>query len=154
MAHGRFLSKPENTGLVLCSDGVPTFKSSKGSLWPVYLMVTSIPPHKRNRVDNLIVAALWYGHVKPPMNLLLQPILETISSIEKDGISHKEVVIRAKLMQAVFDLPAKSSATCTKQFNGEYGCFYCVQKGEIYKRARIYPPTTDCALRTSIQMSY
>ncbi len=88
------------------------------------------------------------------MNLLLQPILESISCIERDGIPHKEIVIRAKLMQAVFDLPAKSAATCTKQFNGEYGCFYCLHKGEIYNRARIYPPqaTTDFVLRSSSQM--
>ena len=58
MAMDQFLSKAENAGLVLCSDGVPAFKSSKGSLWPVYLMVTSIPPQKRTRVNNLIVAAL------------------------------------------------------------------------------------------------
>ena len=38
MATDQFLSKAENAGLVLCSDGVPAFKSSKGSLWPVYLI--------------------------------------------------------------------------------------------------------------------
>ena len=45
MERNEFLSAEQNTGLVLCSDGVPVFKSSKGSLWPVYIMVTSIPPH-------------------------------------------------------------------------------------------------------------
>lgn len=54
MANGDFLSTAENTGLILCTDGVPVFKSSKGSLWPVYLMVTSIPPHLRTKVIALL----------------------------------------------------------------------------------------------------
>ncbi len=44
-----------------------------------------------------------------------------------------------------------SSATNTKQFNGEYGCLYW---GEIAhnKRARIDPPTAEHLLRTPEQM--
>ena len=45
MLNGGFLSKAENVGLILCSDGVPVYRSSRGSLWPVYLMLTSIKPH-------------------------------------------------------------------------------------------------------------
>ena len=156
MADNGFLSKPENTGLILCSDGVPVFKSSKGSLWPIYLMVSSIPPHQRTRTDNLIIAALWYGPVKPDMNVLLQPVLENISHLHHNGIpiksSNSTVHLRPKLLAAVFDLPARSAATNTKQFNGEYGCFYCLDKGEIYNRARIYPPTDTHVLRTDEDM--
>lgn len=59
MTSGGSLAMSDSTGLILCSDGVPVFKSSKGSLWPVYLMVTSIPPQERTKVQNLIVAALY-----------------------------------------------------------------------------------------------
>lgn len=155
MSKEGFLSKAEHTGLVLCSDGVPVFKSSKGSLWPVYLMVTSLPPQQRVRAENLIVAGLWHGHTKPEMDVILQPILDDISSLKKNGIiveSGASVRLRPMLLMAIFDLPAKASATNTKQFNGEYGCFYCLDKGEVCNRARIYPPNTDCTLRNHEQM--
>lgn len=80
---GRFLSIPQNTGLVLSTDGVPIFKSSKGSLWPVYLMFTSIAPHLKTKVENLIVAFLWFGPTKPNMNCMLKPILQSISQLEE-----------------------------------------------------------------------
>uniref|UniRef100_A0A1X7TR45 Uncharacterized protein n=1 Tax=Amphimedon queenslandica TaxID=400682 RepID=A0A1X7TR45_AMPQE len=155
MSEGGFLSCPENTGLALCSDGVPVYKSSKGSLWPVYLMVTSIPPQKRMKVDNLIIAALWHGPTKPSMDLILQHVLASISHLENNGISYSpNVVIRAKLLMAIFDLPAKSSVTNTKQFNGEYGCLYCEEKGEVCNRARIYRPNPDMQLRDSERMKH
>ena len=47
------LVTPDGVGLILSSDGVPVFKSSKGSLWPVYLMVTNISPQDRVKMDNL-----------------------------------------------------------------------------------------------------
>ena len=154
MKSGGFLSCSDNSGLVLSTDGVPVFKSSKGSLWPVYLMITSIPPHQRMRMDNLIVAALWFGPSKPDMKALLHPILENISSINIHGIAvpGSRRQIRMKLILGIFDLPARAAATSTKQFNGEYGCLYCLDKGKIHNRARIYPPDDDHTLRTSTQM--
>uniref|UniRef100_A0A1X7TD72 Uncharacterized protein n=1 Tax=Amphimedon queenslandica TaxID=400682 RepID=A0A1X7TD72_AMPQE len=53
---------------------------------------------------------------------------------------------------AIFDLPAKAAATNTKQYNGEFGCFYCLDRGKYYNRARIYPPSDDHVLRTSDEM--
>ena len=53
---------------------------------------------------------------------------------------------------AIFDLPAKAAATNTKQYNGEFGCFYCLDKGKIHNRARIYSPDEQHILRTSEQM--
>ena len=86
MSSGSFLSSPGNTGLILCTDGVPVFKSSKGSLWPVYLMVSSIPPEHRTKVENMLVAALWFGPHKPQMDCLLDPTLKNISALNKNGI--------------------------------------------------------------------
>ena len=151
-----FLSVPENTGLVLCSDGGPVFNSSKGSLWPVYLMVTSIPPWQRVKVDNLIIAALWHGPTKPNMDIIFQPILHKISELEtkRTIVSLSPVkILRAKLLLAVFDFPARSSATNTKQFNGEYGCLYCFEKGEMHNGARIYRPALNVELRTNNSMN-
>lgn len=152
---GGFFSKPENTGLIVSSDGVPVFKSSKGSIWPIYLTVMSIPPYLRSRVDNMIVAALWYGPVKPNMDVILHPILKKITEFHDIGILLPSgLVMRPKLLMGVFDLPAKSAVTNTKQFNGKYGCFYCLDEGEVHNRARIYPPTGKHELRTTERMRY
>ena len=157
MSPGNFLSIPQSTGLVLSTDGVPIFKSSKGSLWPIYLMLTSIPPQLRNKVENLVVASLWFGPTKPSMNCMLQPILQSISHLEKGIVvqqtsSSQPITLRAKLVMGIFDLPARAAATNTKQFNGEYGCFYCVDKGEMHNRARIYPPNDKHDIRSHEQM--
>ena len=149
MKDGGFLTCSENVGLILCTDGVPVFKTSSGSLWPVYLAVTSIKPENRMKMKQVIVAALWHGPTKPVINIVLQPILDSIESIKCQGIPIGDKVLRAQLVMAVFDLPAKAAATNTKQFNGEYGCFYCIHPGEIYERTRVYPPcAAGYALRT------
>lgn len=119
------LAAPDGIGLVSSSEGVPVFKSSKGSLWPVYMMLTNISPRQRVKREILIVAALWFGPTKPNMDILFQPILSSISSFRKDGISVQSSVLRPMVVMGVFDLPAKAAATNTKQFNGKHGCFYC-----------------------------
>ena len=42
-------------------DGAPVFKSSKTSIWPIYLIVTELPYKQRNK-ENMILASLWYGN--------------------------------------------------------------------------------------------
>ena len=87
-----FLSKPEHTGLILNSDGAPIFKSASHSIWPVYLSVTSFPPKVRMNARNSILAGVWFGPSKPPMHVILDPVLQTIKEIKENGISTATIV--------------------------------------------------------------
>lgn len=82
-----FLFVPDNTGLILSADGVPVFKSAHGSLWPVYLVATAIPPEHRTKVQNMIVAALWHGPCQPIMDHILSPVLKSINALKEQGIT-------------------------------------------------------------------
>lgn len=152
MQHGGFLTIPENTGLILCSDGIQLFKSSKQAIWPVLLLVTSLPPGIRMNMENVIVAGLWQGPTKPPMNVILAPVLEKIQHLRTHGIiAHTPnglKTIRATLLMSVFDLPAKAAATNFVQFNGYYSCTYCLDKGEYVSHCHIFPPSADHLPRT------
>ena len=53
--------------LVLITDGAPIFKSSKFSIWPVWVQIFNLPPVLRSSFCNLCL--LVYGTVK--QNLIL-----------------------------------------------------------------------------------
>ena len=42
-----FLRSPNNISLTLNTDGVAVFKSSKASLWPVWVVINELPPAER-----------------------------------------------------------------------------------------------------------
>ena len=63
---------------MLSTDGISLFKSSPADLWPVYLVILNLPPDVRMNAQNVVLAGLWYGSKKPPMNLLLEPIMEKL----------------------------------------------------------------------------
>ena len=157
MRPGNFLSTPEHTGLLLNTDGVPLFNSSKASLWPVYLAISNLPPALRMNLDYLMLAGVWCSPTKPPMDILLTPILKSISKLASTGIATETIegmkVVKGKLLVGIFDLPAKACAANMKQFNGKYGCTYCTDEGDVIGRnTRIYPPDAPHISRTTSQM--
>lgn len=95
--------------------------------------------------QNFVLAGLWYGSKKPPMHLLLKPIMQKLDQLYTLGVAiqtpHGLITYRAKLELAIFDLPAKASVLCAKQFNGKYGCSVCLHCGEYSERSHVYPPT-------------
>lgn len=152
MQPGEFLSVPEHTGLILCSDGVPLFKSSKQALWPILLAVTSLPPGIRMNRDNIILAGVWQGPVKPPMDKILLPVLEKLEELKQHGIEvatpNGTKTVKTCLLMGVFDLIAKAMATNFVQFNGYYGCTYCFDKGVHISRRHLYYPSERHQPRT------
>ena len=97
------------------------------------------------KADNIILAGVWIGPHKPSMKLLLQPVMDDLNCLCRDGLTvmlpKGSEDFKAKLVFAVFDLPAKASVLNCKQFNGKYGYSVCYHPGlHLSNGARIYPP--------------
>ena len=81
-----FFSVPEHTGLIMNTDGIPVFKSSKSSLWPVLLSVTSLPPALCMNKDYIQLAGVWFGPAKPPPAIILPAVLDELRHLHSVGI--------------------------------------------------------------------
>ena len=130
--------------LLVSTDGVPLYKSSTVSLWPVSFIILNLPPTIRMNSENIILSGFWVGS-KPIMRLLFAPILDNLSQLESSGLEIRtsSVIhyIFVKLAMGIFDLPAKAAVLNAKQFNGKYGCSVCMHPGNrLSNNSRIYPP--------------
>ena len=128
------LSNPNNISFTWNTDGIPVFKSSKCSLWPIYLSINELHVKQRMRRENMIFAGLWYGESKPNFLLFTKPLLRDLKMLENEGIDvpvhGKMVRSKAFLLYGCADLPAKSAVMNMNQFNGAFSCFTCLQPGE------------------------
>ena len=135
------LSDPNNVSLTWNTDGVPLFKSSSFSLWPLYFIVNELPYKKRIRRENMIFAGLWFGTNKSQMLTFFLPFYEGLSKLETEGVNvtipgetvcsfnSKVIVIYGRC-----DLPAKCMVCNTVQYNGFYGYCKCKNPGRTVKR--------------------
>ena len=75
----------EHLGAFFNTDGIQPFKSSRLTIWPIYIALSSLPPSIRMNRDNLITVALWVGS-KPPMHLLLKPLKQIMKRLSTTGV--------------------------------------------------------------------
>ena len=134
-ASGGILNAWNNLSLTWNLDGVPIFKSSKFSLWPLYLIVNELPYRLRVLKENTLFAGLWFGETKPNMQLFLKPLVKELSVLESSGVTVKSplypqpFVSKIILLAGTCDLPAKCLVLNSVQFNGYHGCSKCLQPG-------------------------
>ena len=128
------LSNPNNISFTWNTDGIPVFKSSKFSLWPMYLIINELDIKYRSRKENMIFAGLWFGETKPVFARFTEPLLRDLKTLETDGIdleiNGKTVTSKAFMLYGCADLPARSSVLNMNQFNGQCSCVKCLQPGE------------------------
>ena len=101
--------------------------------------------------ENIILAGLWYGPAKPPMKLLLEPLMNRLEPLTSSGMT-VDTPEGFTTMMGIFDLPAKAAVLYSKQFNGEYGCSLCTHPGQcLSSGARVYlPQKYDARTHTSV----
>lgn len=153
---GEFLSSsfPANVSFIMNTDGVAIFRSSKVSMWPIWLVVNELPPELRFSKSHMLLAGLWYAEEKPTMTSFLRPLVEEISILHKEGIlvNTPDGPLRscAILLCTTLDLPAKASVANMKQWNGEYGCSVCLDPGDntVCSTSRSWGSNPDNILRT------
>jgi hypothetical protein len=122
-------------------DGLPLFKSSHLSVWPILCSVSGdvqITP---------FCVAIYSGLKKPNDLEFLREFLAEAKGLIADGFNINGVHVRVRLSCIVCDAPAKAFVKGIIQFNGKYGCDRCVQKG-TYSDGRMLFLHSDAELRT------
>jgi len=51
----------QNISLLWNTDGVPVFKSSNFSIWPLYSVINKLPFSEHTKRENMIFTGLWFG---------------------------------------------------------------------------------------------
>ena len=77
------LNSGNNISFLFNTDGVPVFKSSKVSIWPLFLVINELPYEKRMAKENMIFAGLWFGDKKPAMATYLKPFYDKLQLLDK-----------------------------------------------------------------------
>ena len=134
-------------------DGIKVFTSSKFTLWPVLLFITSLPPHLQMNKDYILLAGVWFGPQKPP-TIIVSSVLKELQYLHTVGLDISistpdgRKQIRMKLLLTVCDLPAKSMVLNQKQYNGYYSCNFCLDRGVSIGRRIVSLPTETHITRT------
>ncbi|CAL1685139.1 unnamed protein product [Lasius platythorax] len=155
-----FLSDPRNISFSWYTDGIPVFKSSKISIWPVYLTINELPFNERKKRENTLLLGYWFDDKKPHMNFLIykfrQELEQIFEGIKINLPDNNNIIVRGIVLMGICDLPAKSECLNFIQFNGDFGCPSCLCKGErvpILPKGfvHVYPYNDQLQLRTSQQ---
>ena len=67
--------------VVVSSDGAPLIKSRKFNIWPLMCFLVELPPHERYKFENILLAGLWFGKLKPNVPLFLKSFTNEISNL-------------------------------------------------------------------------
>ena len=128
------------------TDGVPVFKSSKFSIWPLFLTINEVKPDERK--EYILLHSLWFGMQKPVMSTFLKPFVEDMNFLHTTGVTWtdrtgKEKTTRCFPLLASVDSVARAPLQGVKQFNGKFGCGFCLHPGVVVPKGngavRAYP---------------
>ena len=140
------LADPHNISFTWYTDCISIYRSSKFSIWPLYLIINELPFDERTKKENIILAAMWFGEEKPIPNLLLEPLVPSIMELRQGidvNIPNTEIPlhVRGIIICGTCDLPAKALFLNMNQYNGRFGCQKCKIQGKylLESRVRVYP---------------
>ena len=124
-------------------DGIPLFKSSNKSLWPILCAIQNLKP--------VIVfpVALTLGESKPKDLDFLSDVIQEVKDLQIHGLHDTELskAFHIHVQAFVCDAPAKAFVKSVKQYSGYHGCDKCAQRG-VWKGRMTYPEVENLELRT------
>ena len=67
----------------------------------------------RMKADIIFPCGLWHGPTKPPINKLLDPVLQALHQLTVSGVQMNPpdgvCTVNVKVVKGLFDLPAKAA---------------------------------------------
>ncbi|KAJ8050003.1 hypothetical protein HOLleu_03009 [Holothuria leucospilota] len=131
--------------ITLNCDGVPLYKSSQTSFWPIQFIINELP--KDQRAKNVILCGVWVGNSKPRIDLFFKPFVDELKKLGNEGFQWQDEtgLHTSRVYCAVVscDAVARCLLQNFHQFNGSFGCGTCLHEGEMVQRGdgftRVYP---------------
>jgi len=105
------------------------------SVWPIQLMLNELPYHEQR--ENIILVGLWFSPTKPDMNTFLSPFVQELCKLQSEGIDiqllghNSPTNFKIYTLISSVDSVARPMIQRIKQFNGKFGCSYCLNEGVI-----------------------
>lgn len=109
-------------------DGLPIYKSSNLSFWPILCKIHKIVP------PPVFTVAIFCGKSKPPLNGFFKKFIEEINLLQKNGLKVDNKIIKINIRSFLCDTPARSFIKCVTAHNGYFGCDKCIDKGNYFNR--------------------
>ena len=109
--------------------GIPVFNSNNFQIWPIQCQIIELSP--KDRQANICIPCLWFGKSKPNMIKFLTAFVAELKDLEQTGIKWMDSVhqLKLNLLLCSSDSVAHPLMRNTKQFNGKYGCDFCLHTG-------------------------
>lgn len=108
---------------------------------PIFIMINELPPVVR--MQNLLVAGLWFGVQKEKLDLFLPPVVDHIKKLGERGFCLKfgdEVWhVKAFLIACVADSVARCDVQGIHAHRGDFPCSWCLCEGEERMGKRVFP---------------
>lgn len=131
------------------TDGSPVFESSTCSIWPIQLQINELPIDVRT--NHLIVYALWFGKKKPDINVFFKPFTKYMNKLGKSGIPcvlrGENKMIKIFPITCCVDAVARAPLQGLTQYNGYYGCNWCLHPGKWITSRRTASDNDTSTLR-------
>ncbi|XP_076071517.1 uncharacterized protein LOC143042895 isoform X1 [Mytilus galloprovincialis] len=135
------LDQVQNLNLSFNIDGLPFFKSSNTSVWPILCLINNI---KESKVFPISFAL---GTSKPANLDFLNDTVNDLLEICRDGFVFDGRNFTVSISCIICDAPAKALVKNNKQYSGYCGCDRCNQNGEYIGRMT-YPQVSNLTQRT------
>ena len=135
----------EHITLQINIDGLPLFRSSNDSFWPILGMLDS------PLIKEPFIIGLYHGGGQKPTSAIefLSGFVKEMKELQENGILHNGRYYRIQLSAAICDAPARAFIKNVKGHSGYAGCDKCTQWGDY--DGKIIFPETDAPLRTDVQ---
>ncbi|KAH7974577.1 hypothetical protein HPB49_017064 [Dermacentor silvarum] len=154
------LMKWSDLTLTVNTDGSPLYKSSNASIWPIQLSINELPQPHRNA--NTFLAGLWFGRKHPDMALFIGKFVKALQMVGEIVWQHGAVdlISRVYLACVCVDAPARAAVGNQTQFNGCFGCPWCLACGTLQEGRRLYinseppaPERTAAGIRRDMKLA-
>lgn len=104
-------------------DGIPLFKSSNLSFWPILGLIKNIK-------SKPFVVGIFCGTSKPvPLELFLEDFIKEMLELMNVGFEFNKKYYKIKIHSFICDAPAKAYIKCIKPHNGYASCDRCTEYG-------------------------